>query len=117
LSIELKFEVFDDYLKVYISGKNLFDVINETLDAIRNKLTDSKRKKMLINVLDLIPPSEMEKFYIGEIGVGTFGSNIKTAVISRPQYINKFFENVAVNRGGIVYVTDNEKDALDWLLN
>lgn len=116
MSIELKFEVFDNYLKVYICGENLFDEISSVIEALRRKLADCNRTKMLIDTHDAKPPSEMEKFYMAEMGAEIFGSNVKTAVITHPQYINKFFENVAVNRGGDVIVTDNEKDALGWLL-
>lgn len=116
MNIKLTFEVFDEYLRINLSGGNLFDEIIEVMETVKSLLKTNNRKKMLIDTINLTPPSEMQKFYIGEMGVGIFGREVKTALVSQPQYINKFFENVTVNRGGIVYVTDNEKDALDWLL-
>ncbi len=38
------------------------------------------------------------------------------ALVTKQEYINKFFENVVVNRGGQLLVSSSEQEALDWLL-
>jgi hypothetical protein len=116
LKVQLSFEVFEEYLKINLSGENPFDEINEIILTIQRLLEENHREKLLVDVVYLGNPSEMEKFHIGELGADAFGSKIKAALISRPEYINKFMENVAVNRGGRVYVAGSEQAALRWLL-
>jgi hypothetical protein len=116
LEIQLSFEVFDEYLKISLSGKNLYAEINEILATIGKLLEENHLEKLLVDAVNITIPSEMEKFYIGELGASIFGSRVKAAVIANPQYINKFLENVAVNRGGNLYVTGSEQAALGWLL-
>jgi hypothetical protein len=38
-------------------------------------------------------------------------------VVWHKNFINKFFENVAVNRGGNVCVSGSNQAALEWLLD
>lgn len=49
--------------------------------------------------------------------VNTLGNKIKLAVAWPANDINKFFENVAVNRGCRVCVHDNIDAAENWLLD
>jgi hypothetical protein len=116
LDINLKFEVYDKYLKIKISQEDIYAKVNEIITAMKSFLQENNRTKMLIDITESYPPSEMEKFQIAEIGAGIFERNVKIAVLAKTSNINKFFENVAVNRGANVYVTDDEKDALEWLL-
>lgn len=116
LDINLKFEVCDKYLKIKISEEDVYAKVNEIIAAMKRLLNENDRTKMLVDVTTSYPPTEMEKFQMAELGAGIFENKIKMAVLTNPRNINKFFENVAVNRGSNVYVTDNEKDALEWLL-
>jgi len=59
----------------------------------------------------------MEKYYIGSLGAEMYRGRIKVAMLRKQEYINKFTENVAVNRGGQLYIVSDEKEALRWLLN
>jgi hypothetical protein len=116
VNIQLSFEVFDEYLKVTLSGENPFAEIEDILKTIKSLSEKNNRARILIDAVNLSVPREMEKFYIGELSVNMFGSKVKTAILSKPEQINKFLENVVVNRGGRLYVTSSEKEGLDWLL-
>jgi len=116
LKIKLSFEVFDEYLKISLSGGNPYKEIDEILKTIKTLMDENNRKRVLIEAIDIIIPSEMEKFYIGEAGVGVLGGKVKMALVTKQEYINKFFENVVVNRGGQLFVAGSEQEALHWLL-
>lgn len=116
LETRLSFEVFTEYLKVDLSGESLYSEIKDILMNIRKLAEENNRTRILIDAVDTKALSEMEKFSVGEIGVDVFGSKFKVAVIAKPETINKFLENVAVNRGGRVYVAGSEQRALGWLL-
>jgi hypothetical protein len=44
------------------------------------------------------------------------GPKIKIALVAPKEFINKFGENVAVNRGGKLFVTHSFEEAEDWLM-
>lgn len=116
MKIKIAFEVFDEYLKISLSGGNPYKEIDEIITNIKRLIDENNRKKVLIEAIDIMIPSEMEKFYIGEMGAGVFGGKIKMAMVTKQEYINKFFENVVVNRGGQLFVAGSEQEALRWLL-
>lgn len=116
MKIKISFEVFDEYLKISLSGGNPYDEIDEIISNIKRLIDENNCKRILIEAIDITMPSEMEKFHIGEMGVRVLGGKVKMAVIAKKEYINKFFENVAVNRGGQLFVAGSEQEALNWLL-
>ena len=109
-------EVFDQYLKIRISGENIYDEISEILTTIKRLYDENKRTKILIDGVDTPNLRTMERFSIGEMGLDVFDRNIKIAIFSKPENVNKFLETVVVNRGGNLLVTGNEQEARDWLL-
>ncbi|MCE5212727.1 MAG: hypothetical protein LLG40_14390 [Deltaproteobacteria bacterium] len=116
MKIRISFEVFTEYMKVNLSGDSLYAEIKDVLMNIRKLAEENNHTRIIIDAVNTKVLSEMEKFSVGEIGVDIFGNKFKIAVIAKPEVINKFMENVAVNRGGRVYVTSSEQKALSWLL-
>jgi hypothetical protein len=116
LKMELSFEVFDEYLKIHLSGDNLYAEIGEILTTIKKLSEEHNRTRILIDAVHVSGLSEMEKYLIGEQGAGVFGRKAKAAIVSKPELINKFLENVVVNRGGHLRVLGSEQEALSWLL-
>lgn len=78
---------------------------------------ENNRTRILVDAWDFPDIPDMEKFYLGELGAKMFGGGIKFAMLRKPEHINKFTENVAVNRGGILYIVSNEQEAIRWLLS
>ena len=116
MKIKLSYDVFDEYLKIRITGENPYEDVEELLMTIKRLFEQNNRHKVLVDANSIVIPSEIEKFRIGEMGVEVLGKRVRIALFTKPEYINKFFENVAVNRGGQLYVAGSEKEALDWLL-
>jgi hypothetical protein len=117
MKTQLSFEVFDEYLKITVSGKDdPSREMDELMMTIKRLSEENKRMKILVVAFDVPDVSDMEKFYIGETGANLFGFKIKMAMLRKPEHINKLTENVAVNRGANLYIDSNEQRALDWLL-
>lgn len=116
MNIELTFEVFDDYLKIRLTGENPFSEIEEILTTIMRLAEDNKRNRVLIDAVDIPDVTDMEKYYLGTLGATMYRGKIKVALLRKQEHINKFTENVAVNRGGELYISSDESDALDWLM-
>jgi hypothetical protein len=117
MKIQLSFKVFDDYLKIHLSGEYLHSEINQILMTIKKLSEENNRTRILVDAWDLPDMPDMEKFGIGKLGAEMFGPKIKVAMLRKPEHINKFTENVAVNRGGILYIVSDEQEAIRWLLS
>lgn len=116
MKIQITFEVFDEYLKIFISGENPYDEIEEIITTIKKLADENNRTKVFLDTMNVSGLSEMEKYFAGEQGAKILGHKIKTAVVSAPERINKFMETVAVNRGARLRVFGSESEALNWLL-
>jgi hypothetical protein len=116
LKIQITFEIFDEYLKIHISGENPYAEIEEIIATIKRLADENNRAKVLVDTMKISGLSEMEKYFAGEQGAKVLGHKIKTAVVSQPEKINKFMETVAVNRGARLRVFGTEPEALNWLL-
>jgi regulator of replication initiation timing len=114
--MQLSFEVFDQYLKIHLSGGNLYAEIGEILTTIKRLSEENSRTRILIDAVNVSGLSEMEKYFIGEQSANMFGHKTKAVIVSKPELINKFLENVVVNRGGRLRVLSSEQEALRWLL-
>lgn len=54
--------------------------------------------------------------YVFGAHVAAVCEGIRLAAVIREEYINKFAENVAVNRGASFFVTSSHDEALQWLM-
>ena len=89
------------------------------IDIIQSQCEKENMKKILVdllNVSDINVPT-MDRFYMGEKIAKVLGSKIKIAVVGPKEQINKFGENVAVNRGGRLFVAESFETARHWLFN
>ena len=120
LKPQLSFEVFDEYLKVTLSGEgNPFahiSDINDTIMTVKKLSEEHKRARVLVDAFNVPNIRDMQKFYLGALVATIFGNKFKLAMLRKPEHINKFAENIAVNSGANVHVDSNEQKALDWLL-
>jgi hypothetical protein len=87
------------------------------LRSIREEAANSGNTRVLVDGRDLpAPAAEMDRFNIGAAIAELFGHRIKVAILFPRALINKFAENVAVNRGATVLVVSDEEAALQWLV-
>jgi hypothetical protein len=61
------------------------------------------------------PIPQMERFFAGERVAAVLRHRIRLAVVARAEYIDKFGENTAVNRGARMAVMSSEEHARAWL--
>jgi len=62
------------------------------------------------------PSSEMVRYYSGAHLAEQLRHPYRVAAVAKPENINYFGEDVAVNRGAIFRVFTDEASALEWLL-
>jgi hypothetical protein len=117
METEISFSVLESHLLVSLAGKYPALELKELLTQIRNKADDCQRTEILIDaILIEAPRSEMERYVVGEMFAALFRTDQRIAVVYRPELINRFAENVAVNRGAQLAVFDSVASALPWLL-
>ena len=94
------------------------DAANEALSRIRDHADDNQQHRILIDCAGLSPlQTEMVRFFTGEAIAALLRHPYKTVAILPREMINKFTENVAVNRGATFHVTHDFDAGLGWLLS
>ncbi len=117
MDVELAFEEREHYLFVGGQGPSDMDTMRRVLALIRDRAQLAGLTRILIDAHRVEPPrSGLHRFQMGELIAELFGARYRLAVLSPARVINKFAENTAVNRGAIILVTDDENEALGWLL-
>jgi len=113
------FEKKEKYLLMTLTGHYAKEDFIAYADIILEGCEKENVKKILLDAHNVTYTnlSTMDRFYIGENIAQVLGPKIKLAVLLPKEHINKFAENVAVNRGGKVFVSHLFEEAEDWLLN
>lgn len=103
-------------VRIVLNGPAPGREARDLLLAIVDVAERSGKTRVLINASAVSAPvSEMECFLVGELVAAIFPAAYKIAVVYRKENINKFIENVAVNRGAYINVVGDEDSAAQWL--
>jgi len=114
---KLSHKVLDGYLKITLAGETPGPEARLLLQKIKVLADESGKSKILVDGLNVSAPMpDMERYDVGELAAAVFGHRYKIAVIYRLEHINKFMENVAVNRGAYLNVVGSELEAIEWLI-
>lgn len=121
MSYDLKFEKKDNLLWVTATGDRSLQAVVEMTKDILAACADSQIKKVLLDVCSL--KGRLSTLEAYEIPTKHFSvmrdRSVIThiAIVDLKQYeeSNKFFENVAVNRGFMLRIFSDSAEALDWL--
>jgi hypothetical protein len=106
------------YLHVKISGDFDIDAIKKRIIEGDHNLLQTKGNRLLVDATDLLAPhTEFDRFLAGKLIADVFPHPIKVAAYAKKEFINKFAEIVAVNRGANFRVFDNQADAIEWLVS
>ena len=106
----------DDYLLVTISGQWTDYAAQDVIEEIKRQAESYGKAQVLLNLMNMAPPEgQMARFRAGEYIAKMWGA-LRVAAVWKQEFINKFAENVAVNRGASFAVFTDEKQALEWLL-
>jgi hypothetical protein len=117
MSSQIEFKNCDNYLFSKIAGEWSKENTYKLLNEIKIEADKQGYNLILINARGMsLPDNEMIRYYTGEIIASLFKSH-KLTIYLQAEKINKFAENVAVNRGATVYICDNKADAINWLLS
>ncbi len=107
-----------DLVRIVLDGETPGGEARDLLLTILDVAERSGKTKVLVNALAVSAPmSEMERYFVGELVAAVFPPKYKIALVYRQEHINKFMENVAVNRGAFLNVVGSEAAATSWLLN
>jgi len=104
------------YVHFDVSGPwNLADIF-ALIGRVREEADAAHLDAALVDLLDVPGPiPQMERFFAGKRVAEVLKHQIRLAVLVRAEYINKFGENTAVNRGARMAVLSSEEHALAWL--
>jgi len=118
-NINIKIVFIEDPGYIKASGKADWTVPNvyKFIDEIKIATMTYDCSLILINMKEVLrPDSEMTRFYTGVYMSKVLAAPLRIAIYAKKEIITNFGETVAVNRGALAKVFDNEKDALEWLL-
>jgi len=115
MNLSVTSETYDRYLKVTVTGQWQLDDVLELIQVIKAEAERAGRERVLVDLRGVDGrPSQMDRFFAGKQVAEDLGK-FRIAVVSRPEYINKFAENTAVNRGARFAVMPSEEEAINWL--
>ena len=117
MQLEVSFQEERRHLVATVCGRWEPAAITEGLTLIRDKARQTAHSRILIDAYNLSPPrADFYRFLAGQDLAALFPLPLKVAVLCQEQWITKFAENVAVNRGAQVLVCTDKAAALGWLL-
>lgn len=116
MSLSIVYRKTEKYLAVKITGKWLTDDIFKAIEDIKKEADRQEVTHILLDLEELShPDSEITRFLSGEKIASVFSYSYKIAGYSQKEKINRFAENVAVNRGARFQMFTSEMDAVSWL--
>jgi hypothetical protein len=75
------------------------------------------QSRVLVNLMEMLPPDlPFTRFTTGKDMAQVWGSSLKVAGVWKQEFITRFAENVAANRGTKLRAFTDEGQALQWLL-
>ena len=105
MSIDLRYEERPGYLIVEVCGQWTDMAVKQAIEDLRDEANKRGFIRIFLDTRELLPPaSEMTRFLTGEHAAKIWRPPFKVAAIARRERINKFTENVAVNRGATLAV-------------
>ena len=117
MRVRQEFEEMEDHLLVRTGGRWGRDAALHLIDVIANECRKRGQARVLIDATDITGKMPDFDRYILGTRIAAVCDGIKLAAVIRQEYINKFAENVAVNRGASFFVTSNRDEALQWLMS
>ena len=114
---QVTFEIRSGYLLVRVRGPWDVHAARAVMGTIQQQAQAGGFRHILVDALELAAPArEWDRFLVGEALAELLPCPFKVAILYKAEWINKFAENTAVNRGAAVLVCSKEARALQWLL-
>jgi hypothetical protein len=116
VKLQYQFEEVDSQLIVNLTGQWHYPDLIALIDDIAKECKQRGVHLVLVEAEETIGPiPEFERFQVGKY-IAAVCHGMSIVCITKPQYINKFGENAAVNRGADFLVTGDRMEAENWLL-
>jgi hypothetical protein len=125
MRFRLTIEHADGYLRFEVSGERVPGELTAEMLEVWSRVAEACRASGVDRVIGINrltgPVPTLEAFQIGEQVPRVLGPSVRKlafVVLGGEEAVraNQFFENVAVNRGLMGRVFDDEAAALDWLV-
>jgi hypothetical protein len=116
MSLSVSSEVYDRYVKITVTGEwELLEVL-KLIGTVRAMCQSAQRSNVLVDMCGVEgDPSDPDRFWAGKQTALALGHEVKVAIVSRAERINKLAQNAAVDRGAHLIVVPTEQEAVVWL--
>jgi len=116
--MKFKFTAYpaDSYLYYEVSERYNYDQGVEIFRSIKTECQGQGYGKALLDLRQVIGDIPvLDRYKLGDQAATLWGSDIQVAVLAPAAIVTRFFENVAVNRQGLVRVFTDLESARAWL--
>jgi hypothetical protein len=115
--LEVSFRDEGTYLLVTCRGDWEPDDVRDALVSMRDEAGRTGHTRILVDWRGVSAPrSEFHRFEAGRDVAEILRPPLRVATLGRPEVINRFAENAAVNRGASMFVSADEMRLRRWLL-
>ena len=117
MGIQATYQDMGQYLSVSIRGKWTEESARRVIEEIKSEAEKYNQSRVLLDLMEILPPDiPFTRFKTGIYIAQVWGSSLKVATVARQEFITRFTENVAANRGAKLKAFTDEEQALQWLL-
>lgn len=118
-NIQVTHEIRDGYVLVALAGtypgrqKGI-----EFIETLFRLAKEAQFTRVLVDIRKLSGNIQgMDRYEMGDKAGMVWDKSFKVAIVYRPEAINRFFEDVAINRGVNTRVFFTEEEATGWLIS
>lgn len=105
------------YLLIKVTGDYSLTSYMGLIDRVAVASEEAGQTNVLVDITDVAGnPPGVDRLDLGKYAAKVWEHRIRVAVVARAEVIDKFFENVAVNRAVRVVVVPDVRMAQAWLL-
>ena len=115
---DFKITPTEHYLLVEFTGQFEVDSAKRSVDALVESCIKTKNPKVLFDIRSMTGDlSTLDRYRVGQYGSDTITRTTRFAMLARADQVSpdKFFENIAVNRGLNLKVFTNIDETVAWL--
>ena len=117
MNLNLAFREADRYLLVQVEGEWTPEAMKKAIEEVAQAAEERGHDRVLVDIRNMSGPKiGFHRFLAGEHAARAWGPlHLKVAAVYKEELINKFTENVAVNRAANFIVLSDIDEAIEWL--
>ena len=116
MSLEVQIHEGDTHMLIKAVGQYSLANLHDLFDRVKKESENRANQRVILDVTEVagtIPILDM--MVLGEHCARFWKQALKVAIVSPVGGFNRFFENVARNRGVQIAVVSNQAAAVEWL--